>query len=331
MQTLIEQEVHTAVQKKESKLKALIETIEKLDRDVDYMSSIQKLQTRINTVTKRAEAAIAFMTEKKSPVPSSFVNIKRRDSEDETMETAALTGIKSTNCMDDKGEDFEMMENTKQALQNMYANNEALKGAMEDLKEELPPPVLTPYGSPEAKVGAKRPKEEQVMENIAAEPVQSVEPKVRPVKVEPLPLNESDGPNNTDSEQEEPLYPPLPTQAFPVTLNMEAALYNIPLRPKVRLALIRNMGLSLLWNTEEEDAHGPPMCSYSVFITVEKEKGSNVFPDWTLAQVEAKPLPMCMMINKYKLGRKVCVAVVGKDKFGRFGPYSSVETASLPD
>lgn len=69
----------------------------------------------------------------------------------------------------------------------------------------------------------------------------------------------------------------------------------------------------------------------SVFMTAEKVKDSNVFPEWIRADVEAKPLPMCMMFSKYKPGRKVCVAVVGKDAFGRYGPYSKVVTAFLPD
>ncbi|XP_054463347.1 activating transcription factor 7-interacting protein 2 isoform X3 [Anoplopoma fimbria] len=339
VQTLIEQEIQTAVKEKETKLQGLIETIQQLDRSVDYESSIQKLEARINTVTKRAEDAITFMTkrQKKSPPPS-LVNVKimRSDSEEETMETVSQADKKDTDRTEKSGVFSKMMENTKKALKKMHDDNEALKDAIADLGEGLPPPVLTPYGSPEGKglvgVSKEEPEVKPEIQNSVKEPKQCEEPKSAKLEVDSLPFRESSSPKHTDSEQDKLLYPPLPSKSFPSILNMEAASYNIPQRPQVRLALIRNpAGLSVLWNVEEEDPSGPPMGTYSVFMTVEKVKGSDVFPDWTVAEVAAKTLPMCLMISKYKPGRKVCVAVVGKDKFERYGPYSKVVTASLPE
>ncbi|XP_029292666.1 activating transcription factor 7-interacting protein 1 [Cottoperca gobio] len=238
--------------------------------------------------------------------------------------------------MNKSGELFKMMKTTKMALVKMQVDNKALKAAIADLSEELPPPVLSPYGSPESKefLGViKREPEDKEQSNTVEQSTSCEEPKAWRLKVESLSRGDSSSPKHTDSEQDTVLYPPLPSTTSPSTLNMEAASYNIPQILKVHLALIRNpAGLSVLWNVDEKDPLAPPMDSYGIFMSMEKVKGSGIFPHWSnLGEVRAVPLPMCVMISKYKPGHKVCVAVIAKDKFGRYGPYSKVVTAAIPE
>lgn len=71
---------------------------------------------------------------------------------------------------------------------------------------------------------------------------------------------------------------------------------------------------------------------YSIYMTTEKRKGSNIFLKWSLIdEVKAFKLPMCVMITKYKQGHKLCVSLLGKDIFGRYGPFSDVVIVNIPE
>nr|XP_020453556.1 activating transcription factor 7-interacting protein 2 isoform X2 [Monopterus albus] len=326
LQTLIKQEVHCAVKKNEAKLLHLIETVGHLDHGADIESTIQKLEARISTVAKRAEAALAYMTEtqKKGPLPP-LVNVDViRPHSDEDQETMSQSKSPAS---------VSALETTKKSLQKLRTDNEALRTAVADLCEVPSPPVLTPYGSPGSKtllrIINKEPEDEQEKQKKQG----LKEEKADSVTVEHLSSGRcSNIPKNMEME-DQVLYPPLPATTFPSILTMEAASYNIPQRPEVHLALIREPpGLSVLWRVEEEDPFAPPMDSYSIYMSTEKVKDSSVFPDWKiLGEVKAIDLPMCVLVKRYKPGHKVCVTVVGKDKFGRYGPYSKVVAAAIPD
>ncbi|AWP18692.1 putative activating transcription factor 7-interacting protein 2 [Scophthalmus maximus] len=254
VQTLIEQEVHSAVKTNETKLQCLIETIENLDRGVDFECTIQKLETRINTLTKRTEAALAHMTktQKKSQHPSPVnVDIIRIDSEDEAVETVSQSK-ESMDRTGKSGEFLQVMETTKEEMMKMRADNEAWEAAMEDLREISAPPVPTPQGSPECNKNVDKSR-------------MTEEPEAATMRVESPSSGRDNIPKHTGSGQRNVklLYPPLPSTTVPSVLDSEAASFNIPQGPEVHLALIRDPpGLSVLWKVVEEDPCAPPMDSY---------------------------------------------------------------------
>ncbi|XP_019213989.1 activating transcription factor 7-interacting protein 2 isoform X2 [Oreochromis niloticus] len=355
VQKLMEQEVPTAT---ETKLQGLIESIQKLENGVNFERSIEKLEARVKILSKKAEAAIDYVTEmqKKNAVPS----LVRANSEESDMETVSQNAMKN-------GELFQMMEITRQTLKKMRADSKALMAAMADLNEERRPPtptspleyeettrrgvkrmheaattdsneerlppVLTPQRPFQLKHECIAKQEKENGKEEFEELEEFEEPKSRKVKVECVSPVATRSPSHTDSEQNGLSLPPLPSRPFPSVLNMEAASYSIPQKLEVNLALIRNpSGLSILWKVMEQDPSAPPMDSYTIFLTMEKVKGSGVFPDWNiLGEVKALNLPMCVLVRKYKPGHRVCAAVVGKDVFGRYGPYSAVATSVIPE
>ncbi|XP_062264709.1 uncharacterized protein atf7ip2 isoform X1 [Platichthys flesus] len=316
MKALIKKEVRNEAKRNENKLKVLIET--SLDLSVDYEKNIQKLEARINTLTKRAEGALVHMTNlfKKSPQrPPDENDVIRIDSGDEPMETMSQTDVRD--CTETIGEFFQEMKTSENALKKMRSDNEDLKAAL-----GTPRAVTANESQRNVKITEKRPEAEEQREKKTDCPKKTKEC---------VSLNNIN--NSEDSEQDKLSYPPLPPAPFPSTLSIEAAEYNIPQRLNVHLALIREpQGLSVLWKVGVEDPLAPPMDSYSVYIAVERQKGSSYFPKWIfLGELKAIQLPMCVMIKKYKPGHKVCVTVVGKDRFGRYGSYSEVVTAAIPE
>ncbi|XP_041864376.1 activating transcription factor 7-interacting protein 2 [Melanotaenia boesemani] len=353
LRKLIKQEIHRAVAKQETKLKDVIENIQPLN-EVDFENSIQKLEAQINTISKRAEAALSYIrrTEKKSPVLN--VDIIRGNREDNAMEALETKSDKNiTDCAATNGELLKMMETTENALKRIHMNKEALMAVMAD--PERPPPILSPEVSLEKMTFAVATREQSppvllpngFLEWMEQKPIkqepegyqdtvnyndkfEQSEPKVKRLKEEIFPPE----PDSTPKIKEEWLYyPPLPATSFPSALSIEAASYSIPKKLDLKLAFIKNPTLlSVMWNVKEKEPSDPPMESYTILLTMEKAKGSGVFPNWyTYDKLEAKALPMCALIKKYKPGHKVCAAVVGRDMFGRYGPYSDVFTAVIPD
>lgn len=121
--------------------------------------------------------------------------------------------------------------------------------------------------------------------------------------------------------------PPFPDTPFPPQLPVAAASKSMPQKPVVRVARIRSPpGVALLWNVEEEDPDAAAMDCYYIYLT--QECGDGTFSKWkTLGVIKAMCLPMgCKVVAERSADKTLCFIIIGKDVYGRYGPYSDVQT-----
>ncbi|KAM9783874.1 uncharacterized protein atf7ip2 [Syngnathus typhle] len=282
----------------------LTKSVQHLQHDLDYERAIQKLEKRFEKISKRAERALtALRLNKKSLLlPCDDDDVIMIDCDDELV---PHTAEKSSRKEERENGNNDVLDTTE-IQKELNQTKEDLPHIMNTLTEEC--------------------------DSQSASSSKS-EPPTTPMNEESISSCHGNNIQQTNPQQIDSGYPPLPINPFPANLTMEALSYNIPHKVSVQLALIENPpSLSVMWTAEEIKLSLPQMQSYSIYLTMEKVKGSGILPDWKLlGNVPAKSLPMWVTVTKYKKGHKLCVVVVGKDIFGRYGPYSDVVAAVVPE
>uniref|UniRef100_A0A1A8K5G8 Activating transcription factor 7 interacting protein 2 n=1 Tax=Nothobranchius kuhntae TaxID=321403 RepID=A0A1A8K5G8_NOTKU len=349
LQELIQHEVCTAEANNEAKTRQLMKAVEQMKDDTSIEKSFQQMEAQINLMSKRVEVALAYLkrTQDQSLTSAHADADRIRGDSDEATEISVQIDEEKSKCIIKIEEAVDLMKTAKCTLEEVRVNKEESTGAMVEFTPEKAPPTLSPNGSwTETKEGEKHvcwPSDEfsekgsppTLMPMLSSEQmVPTGDLKREPEDSQDEEKKIIEQPEDKKFKQKDMLRPPsLPANPFPSTLSMEAALYSLPQKVELNLALIRNpTRLSVLWNVVEADPAAPPMDSYIIFLTMEKDKGSGEFSKWySYDTLKATSLPMCALIKKYKPGHKVCAAVVGKDIFGRYGPYSEVVTATIPN
>uniref|UniRef100_A0A672RZ64 Activating transcription factor 7-interacting protein 1-like n=1 Tax=Sinocyclocheilus grahami TaxID=75366 RepID=A0A672RZ64_SINGR len=121
---------------------------------------------------------------------------------------------------------------------------------------------------------------------------------------------------------------PFPETQFPKELPVVAATYNLPQKPVVKLARIGSaQELGIAWTVDQKDPHVAEMDCYYIYVSHENKSGT--FSGWKcLGEIKAMPLPMACKVSDCKGDKRLCFIVVGKDIFGRYGPYSDIRTVA---
>uniref|UniRef100_A0AAV2KLU5 Activating transcription factor 7-interacting protein Fn3 domain-containing protein n=1 Tax=Knipowitschia caucasica TaxID=637954 RepID=A0AAV2KLU5_KNICA len=300
------------MKKTEDHLDVLIEqSKQQLVQGMSFKVSIQALQTNMMEVTERAEQVLNYLVlNSTTPFEST---------------TTAMSDLVSTRTASQFSSVAEIMRITRKECERLEEQQTYLKTAFAGLQEE----TISSYSTNNQPT--------KVMKGLA-KLLQPQKAKAEPPGDPPSPVH-SEPPLKIEedcaaehpkikSELQEIPYPALPVLPFPSSFPVKAAQYSIPPKLKLDLALIKHPfpQLSLVWSLDEEDPDIPPMDTYSVYLTTEIAIGTNVFEQWrVLGEYPAAPLPMFSLYHKYKPRYKICVCVVGKDKFGRYGPYSKVK------
>ncbi|XP_066545883.1 activating transcription factor 7 interacting protein 2 isoform X2 [Amia ocellicauda] len=163
-----------------------------------------------------------------------------------------------------------------------------------------------------------------VKDAICSAPKESPQP-TPPCNVE---VNAADSTVTHIIPGQDPKFPPLPATSFPPNLPPIAATTNLPQKLELKVARIKNpKGIGILWNVAQMDPNAAPMHSYYLYVLYENFNGC--VSKWkNIGIIAALPLPMACKLTQFASGRRYCFAIVGKDIYGRYGPYSEIQSVS---
>ncbi|CAL9693815.1 unnamed protein product [Knipowitschia caucasica] len=318
LEQLVDKEVQSVVSQRESSLDVLIENIrQQLGQGLNYETSIEMLQSQMMAVTRRAEHALAQIAQNSAASHCSTSSVQSQNNTEDCVEDSRVS---------------EFMEKTRKQIERLHAESADLRAALA---------VITGPTTPSPTTISRR--QDGVIDGLAklikkepteAEESSSLVVASGPVKRTTEELSNEQGRHSKriKTEPEDSPYPPLPDLVFPPFLPSEASKYSLPPRVKAVLGFIKNPSphLSLLWSLDEIVPNAPPMNLYSIFISTELAPGSGVFSSWQkLPDQTARTLPMSYENVKFKPGHKLCVTVVGLDKFGRYGPFSNLSCVDV--
>uniref|UniRef100_A0A8C1U670 Activating transcription factor 7 interacting protein 2 n=1 Tax=Cyprinus carpio TaxID=7962 RepID=A0A8C1U670_CYPCA len=197
-------------------------------------------------------------------------------------------------------------------------------------QSQSPPPVSPPPVQPQRCISPAEP-----ITNISRyskvdlfRPITNV---IHNTSLAPINVTEEDSVSSSVQLEEEDWQSklhPFPDTPFPKELPVVAASYNLPQKPVVKLARIGSaQELGIAWNVDQKDPHVAEMDCYYIYVSHEHKNGT--FSGWKcLGEIKAMTLPMACKVSDCKGDKRLCFIVVGKDIFGRYGPYSDIHTVA---
>ncbi|XP_048058797.1 activating transcription factor 7-interacting protein 2 isoform X4 [Megalobrama amblycephala] len=338
IERIISDKVGAAVEQSDLKMKNLMERISEVNSEPQYDARIKKLEAHVRKIKRRGDAVFAYIRKFRSleishsqsppslsPPPGQpqrcispaepLINMSRSSvnggcfSDNASVSSAVNDCVMSTLRRPKKG--FWQSLRSKKQVVDLTDEDRAARLNEERLVTQPPVQKLVPSKPEQSKPSSTPPiaiKEEK----------QSVTEDQHRVS-SPVQLEKEDWHSKLH---------PFPATPFPKELPVLAASYNLPQKPVVKLARIGSaQELGIAWNVDRKDPHVAEMDSYNIYVSHEHKNGT--FSEWKcLGVIKAMPLPMACKVSDCKGDKRLCFIVVGKDIFGRYGPYSDIRTVA---
>lgn len=319
VQELIAREVQSALKQSDKLMKTLMERIQKVDNEQRYDASLRKLEAHIRKVKRRGDTVFTDLRKHRGSEVSPDRNLAstpEMKTEAKTSTSSANGGIygSSSSSGDVTGEGGTARKPKEGFWQSLRTMNRLvdLTDGMEACRQNGSEHVDSPQTS----------SQDNTMMDSRPSSLEGVEI--------PDPVAMERKTPELDQEAEATLLsslPPFPHTPFPHQLHVAAASKSMPQKPVVKVARITNpQGIALLWNVEEDDPDAAAMDCYYIYVTQQRSDGT--FFKWkTMGVIKAMPLPMACRVAAERSGNKtLCFIIIGKDVYGRYGPYSDVHT-----
>ncbi|XP_051571557.1 activating transcription factor 7-interacting protein 2-like isoform X2 [Myxocyprinus asiaticus] len=330
VEKIISNKVRAAVELSDHKMKDLMGRISEVKSEPKYDARIQKLEAHVMKIKRRGDAVFAYIQKVRSLGSLSFSTVLSGAASGQPQQciSAAEPSINSMSslliggCSSDRTSVSSADNNC-----GVAASKRPKKGYWESLRSKKQVVDLTEEDE------AGRLNEEslftQPSDQKVEPPEQSKPPGTPPTAMKAVEEDTVSSSVQLEEEDWHSKLPPFPDTPFPKELPVTAASYNLPQKPVVKLARIgRAQELGIAWSVDRKDPHAAEMDTYYIYVAHEHRNGT--FSDWKcLGVIKAMPLPMACKVSDCSGDKRLCFIVVGKDIFGRYGPYSDVHTVGL--
>lgn len=330
VEKIISDKVGNAVEQSDYKMKNLMERISEVNGEPRYDAKIKNLEAHVRKIKRRGDAVFAYIRKCRSLgishsqfLPSlsppsgqlqrcispaeSLINTSRG-----SVNGGSISDNASVSSADNEG-DVTLRRPKEGFWQSLRSKKKVVDLTEEDKGERL----------------VAQTSDQNLKPSKKSKPSSTPPPKA--IKEENPSITEEDRVTFSVQFKEEDWHSklhPFPDTPFPKELPVAAASHNLPQKPVVKLARIGSaQELGIAWNVEQKDPHVAEMDCYHIYVSHEHKNGT--FSPWKcLGVIKAMPLPMACKVSDCKGDKRLCFIVVGKDIFGRFGPYSDIRTVA---